>query len=616
MVQNADQPGSDPSNPPCSPNQLTPHREQALLNEILELQNLVAQLQQQNQDLQATETALHERETQFQVLVENSQDLIYTHSTRGIIEYIAPSVSNVLGYDAAHFLGQSFTDFLHPEDTDRLIQIFQQMHLSGEPKLGIIMRLKHRDGRYRWLSSNLTPIIEEDGQINSYQGLARNVTERFKFEEERRKIQDHVRSTHAFLKNILNHLPDPIFVQDNQGKFVLSNEAMCELVNLPPHRVIGTFSHDILPIDVAKEFYLSTKTALETGQPQTTEVFYPHPDGTTRFVSAKRSIYTDANNYKFIIGSIRDLTDHRATEDRLKAIQLQLIRNEKMSALGMMIAGIAHEIKNPLHFIGGNLFPLEQSFTALFRYLETYDQSVTEPSADLKAVIESGEIEFLKEDLPKLIKSMNLGVERMQEIVQSLQIFARNDTDCRQIANLHEGLDSTLLILKPRLKACGERPQIEIMRDYGDLPSLECYPGQLNQVFMNLLGNAIDALEEANTQIHQRQDAETWQPTISIATQVHNGETIQILVQDNGNGLSFENQARLFKQAFTTKPIGKGTGMGMTISNQIITERHQGHIVFSSTPHIGTTFSIMLPIHLDEADNNDNNPSTDINQLR
>jgi two-component system, NtrC family, sensor kinase len=575
---------------------LTPDREQALLGEILELQTIIAQLQTQSQDFQVTAAALHERENQFQVLVESSQDLIYVQSMTGQIEYITPSVTHILGASASAYLGRSLLDVLHAEDTVRVLEVFEQIQRSGEPTLSLTMRLRHQAGHYLWFSTNLTPLIDEDGAITRVQGVARNVTERFEFEAERRKVQDHVRSTHAFLKNILNHLPDPIFVQDNQGKFVLGNEALCNLLNLPNHQIVGAFNHDVLPPAVIHQERQANQRLLETGQSQTHEIAYPHPDGTTRLLAIKRSVYSDPNGYQFIIGSINDLTEHRDAEEQLKQAQLNLIRNEKMSALGLMIAGVAHEIKNPLNFIGGNLFPLEQSLNSLFRFIDLYDASVTVPSEALQAVQESGELEFLAEDLPKLLSSMNMGVERMQAIVQSLQTFARNDADDRQLMDLHEGIDSTLLLLKPRTRGCGELSEIQIVRDYGELPRLDCYPGQLNQVFMNLLSNAIDALEEMHGQVHQRHDAADWQPTLTITTRQLNSNYIQVRFSDNGIGLSLENQARLFKQSFTTKAIGKGTGLGMTISEQIITERHAGKILLCSLPNEGTTFSLMLPV--------------------
>ncbi len=284
----------------------------------------------------------------------------------------------------------------------------------------------------------------------------------------------------------------------------------------------------------------------------------------------------------------------------LRQTQAQLVQTEKMSSLGQLVAGIAHEINNPVNFIHGNLEHANHYTQDLLELLQLFLKKFpTDP--EIEAYIEDIDLEFLTEDLPKLISSMQIGVDRIQKIIISLRHFSRLDEAEKKPVDVHEGIDSTLTILKHRLKAKPEYPAIKITKNYGKLPLLECYAGQLNQVFMNILSNAIDALEEAvEAGKWSRDVAESdTSPYINIITEMTDDEAIQIHIQDNATGILPEVQARLFDPFFTSKPIGKGTGLGLAISYQIVVERHGGSLTCQSQPNVGTEFTIKIPLHPD-----------------
>ena len=278
----------------------------------------------------------------------------------------------------------------------------------------------------------------------------------------------------------------------------------------------------------------------------------------------------------------------------LQQAQLQLVQSEKMAALGNLVAGVGHEINNPLGFICGNINVAQKNLQDLLNALDLYQQKYPSPDAELTEELEALDLDFIVEDFPKLIASMQLGVERIRQISISLRTFSRKDTETQTAYNLHEGLDSTLLILKYRLKANEHRPAIEIIKDYGDLPEIQCYPGQINQVFMNLFANAIDALEESRSGFSLQEIVDNPQQ-IHIKTEANVKEVI-VRISDNGKGMSQEVLARLFEQGFTTKGVGKGTGLGMAISRQIVEEKHGGAIACLSELGNGTEFIISLPL--------------------
>ncbi|PSB17309.1 hypothetical protein C7B76_10145 [filamentous cyanobacterium CCP2] len=283
------------------------------------------------------------------------------------------------------------------------------------------------------------------------------------------------------------------------------------------------------------------------------------------------------------------------TLENLQKAQTQLIQNEKMSSLGQLVAGIAHEINNPVNFIYGNLSHVTAYAEDLLALVQLYQQYCPDPSLEVQTKIAEIDLEFLGEDLPKTLTSMRMGADRIRQIVLSLRTFSRLDQAEVKLVNLHEGLDSTVLILQHRLKQKPDSPAIQLIKEYGDLPLVECYAGQLNQVFMNLISNAIDALEEWNMG-RSSQQLQAEPATIRIQTKQLNQNWIAIHIIDNGPGIAEATRRHLFDPFFTTKPVGKGTGLGLSISYQIITEKHSGRLRCISAPGMGAEFVIEIPL--------------------
>ncbi|MBK1988243.1 HAMP domain-containing protein [Sphaerospermopsis aphanizomenoides BCCUSP55] len=311
-----------------------------------------------------------------------------------------------------------------------------------------------------------------------------------------------------------------------------------------------------------------------------------------------------------------EITDRRETEIKLKKsqaqltlkaqelekilqelqeTQTQLIQTEKMSSLGQLVAGVAHEINNPVNFIHGNITPLKEYLQNFLSLIKLYQVYYPQPVIEIQAYIEDIDFEFILEDTNKLFNYLEVGTKRIREIVLSLRNFSRLDEADMKEVNIHEGIDNTLLILQHRIKEKPKQSEIEVIKDYGDLPLIECHPGQLNQVFMNIISNAIDALEEHR--YHDiLADTTTENQKIVIKTKLINKKYIAIHIKDNGVGIPKEICNRIFDPFFTTKPVGQGTGLGLSISYQIVTATHNGNLQCLTTPGQGTEFIIKLPI--------------------
>lgn len=285
----------------------------------------------------------------------------------------------------------------------------------------------------------------------------------------------------------------------------------------------------------------------------------------------------------------------------LKHTQSQLVQSEKMSALGQMVAGVAHEINNPINFIHGNLNYTEQYTQDLMHLLNLYAKFYPNATPEIKAEIENIDLNFIIEDLPKLLSSMKTGSDRIRGIILSLRNFSRLDEAEKKRVNIHEGIDSTLLILQNKLQSKGEISAIKVFKDYGNLPLVDCYASQLNQVFLNILNNAIEAIEGV---IEKRLvEDSSYSPQIGIRTEFLEPNDIVIRITDNGLGMTENEKRQIFDPFFTTKPVGKGTGLGLAISYQIV-EKHKGLLKCTSALGQGTEFWIQLPIYKqDDSDN-------------
>ncbi|MBD2126838.1 PAS domain S-box protein [Microcoleus sp. FACHB-1] len=456
-------------------------------------------------------------------------------------------------------------------------------------------------------------------------------------EEEHKREATVWAQNEAKWRSLIQTSSNLITILEANGTIKYASPAIRGVLGYKPKELMGqnlfelVHADDLVNIEQNFQYFLQNPTT-----DLSLEFRFRHQDGSWRYIESTYSNLLMDSPVTRIVVNFRDVTERKRAEEaikqseaqlREKATQLehtlhelqetqtQLIQTEKMSSLGLLVAGIAHEINNPVSFIYGNIPHATQYTQDLLHLIDLYRQEYPQPAPIIQAEEQSIDLDFLSEDLPKLMNSMQMGAERIRQIVLSLRNFSRLDKAAREPVDLHQGIDNTLLLLQHRVKAKAGRPKIEIVKEYGELPLVECYAGQMNQVFMNILGNAIDALEELNDERWQvesykfegtqkskveslNNNVQPTTPCIRIDTQLKDDNTVLIRIADNGPGMTAQVQQQIFDPFFTTKSVGQGTGLGLSISYQIIVDKHGGQLKCVSTPGEGTEFWIELPVML------------------
>ncbi|OYE02651.1 transcriptional regulator [Nostoc sp. 'Peltigera membranacea cyanobiont' 232] len=790
------------------------------------------------------QAALIESDAKFRTIIENANNVIFALTLEGIFSYVSPNWTQIFGHEVAEVEGKSFVPFIHPDDVHICVDYFQKIATTTQKQDAIEYRIKHKDGTWRWHTSNSSAIRDVNGNILNFVGICHDITDRKQAEEglaERARLANfraevdaaltqsdslqnmmrrctdalvehldaafariwtlnektnvlelqvssgiytHINGPHRYVpvgqfkigliaeegkphqtnsvqtdpcvgnkewaqqEGMVAFAGYPLIVEDEtvgviamfcrqmvtestfkalefaaqeiaigikrkQAEVALRESAQREALlnrlsnqiraSLDLNYIVETAVQEIrnlFQIDRCAFFWyrqeaevpywervyeakssflpcllndreatnaeielIAAKTLnreiirindLETVGDGTTQLFL-QDFGFTAFMSLP--VHTQSGEIgAFSCGScsgFRPWLDNEVellqavtvqiaiaidqaklyTQSRITAqtaqdkaqqleaallelqqTQAQLIQTEKMSSLGQLVAGIAHEINNPVNFIYGNISHARQYTKDLLHLVELYQQSYCPATPKIHEQIDTIDLDFLKQDLPKILDSMNMGAERIRQIVLSLRNFSRLDEDGTKAVDIHEGIDSTLLLLQNRLKSKPGHPEIQVIRDYGNLPPVVCHAGEMNQVFMNLLANAIDVLEESFVTSHtlwegvrvaSRSEApmslvnnskQMTSPQIRIRTFIQEDRVI-ISFADNGLGMTEEVRKRLFDPFFTTKAVGKGTGMGLSISYQIVVKKHGGKIQCISAPGEGAEFVIMIPLH-------------------
>jgi PAS domain S-box-containing protein len=603
-------------------------------------------------DRKRTEEALQQSKERWQLVVKAINAGIWDRNLKTGEVFHSPRWKEMLGYkdDEIENTTEEWNSRLHPDDAD-YVMATTQAHLNKKtPYYSTEYRLLCKDGSYKWILSRGLALWDEQGNPVRFVGSHEDITER-------KIAEQKLRDTTFLYQQILDAIPDFVLCKGSQSRIIYANKAFRDYYGMTLEQLYGIIDAPFVKPDYTQQYVKDDAYVFNTGQMLTVEEAVVRYDGQERLFSTVKSAIFDAQGQVIqTVGVSRDITERKQAEEalqqskaqfrqkvqeleltlnELKRTQAQLIHAEKMSSLGQMIAGIAHEINNPIGFIYGNLTPARHYCENLLELIELYRQTYPHPTLEIQQLIEKIDLDFLVDDWQKLMNSMQVGAERICEIVHSLRNFSRlNEKELKPV-DIHEGIENTLLILQHRLRAVGDRglrKEIRVIKEYGQLPKVTCYASQLNQVFMNLLSNAIDAIakrccdsatrsdsdsaalaslrasERASAQIasyyaNDAAEKQASQGVITVRTEVVSGKEQQttdfvvIRIADNGSGMSEEVRQKIFDPFFTTKAVGSGTGLGLSISYQIVVEKHGGQLSCISDPGRGTEFIVEIPVN-------------------
>ncbi|MGL5062631.1 MAG: PAS domain-containing protein [Microcoleus sp.] len=566
--------------------------------------------------------AMRQSETRFRSLVANIPGVVYRWQEDFSVTFISDAIFLLSGYQAADFLshpdreGRNFASAIYSEDLPTVKATIQQ-GIETRQCYSLEYRLLAADGTIKWVWDKGSPVFDGDGNVSYLDGVIFDISDRY-------LAQEALRQKTSELEAVFRALPDLYFRVGADGTILDYLSGNSEELYVPTDEFLNKKMSEILPPGLSSQFDRAMQEVIEAKAIITLEYSLPLSRGEQTYEARFLPL-----NYSEVIIIARNITLRKQAESELKdknrqleqtlkqlgKTQAQLIHAEKMSGLGQLVAGIAHEINNPVSFIYGNIIYARDYAHNLLRLSNLYQKHYPIPPAEIGEFADEIELEFIKNDFPQLLISIEMGADRIRQIVLSLRNFSRLEESALKRVDIHEGIDSALLILQHRLKENGRNRNIEIVKEYGKLPLVECYVGQLNQVFMNILSNAIDALAEIRERKLELMDAaENYDfcdlvasynplPYIRIHTEVLDDRWVTISILDNGPGMPESVKSRIFDPFFTTKPVGKGTGLGLSISYQIVVERHGGRLRCISAPGGGTEMAIEIPIRQKTVDN-------------
>ncbi len=569
--------------------------------------------------VEVSDTNLQDSATfQESILLENSSDIPVS-----IVKYVARTQQPLVLSDAAKEKIYQADIYIQNSQPKSILcaPILYQTKLIGivylENNLAVGAFTRDRLELLQLLTAQAAIALENASLYTREQHKSRQLAESL---ESLQQFQVELAQKEQQYRSIFETVADGIsLIELDSGKVVAANPVICKIYGYSQEEFLDLSPPDYILPDYLHLFAEFQKT-ISSRQEFTCQAVIRRKDGTLCDIELKSNFFEyEGKPHALVIN--RDISDRKRAEKalqtsetelrqkaedleailvQLQQTQAQLVQTEKISQLGQLVAGVAHEVNNPVSFISGNLHHATQYAGDLINLVKLYQQTFPEPGQAVLDEIEAIELEYLVEDLPKMIDSMKLGTDRIRDIMQSLRNYSRTDGLDKKSANIHEGIETTLMILSHRLKANSDRPAIKIIKNYGNLPNIECYPGQLNQVFMNLIANAIDALEESNFGKTYKQ-IESNPNAITISTSVDNSigkttnRTVKIRIADNGIGMPKHIKEKLFSPFFTTKAEGKGTGLGLPICHDIVTKKHRGSLECFSSPGMGTEFAIVIP---------------------
>ncbi len=575
--------------------------------EILYLDGVILDITQQKE----TEAELRRTQAFLDSIVQNLPVGVFIKDAQKLrIKYWNKASQEIFGYSKEEVLGKNDYDFLPEDKANKLRakdrQVLQGRKLVDIPEVPIVT--PHQGERI--VHTRKVPLLDESGIPQHLLIICEDITERKRAEEALRESESHYR-------RIVETASEGVWLFDADSKTTFLNSRMAQMLGYKVEEIQGQSlfqfideeSHELAQIYVNRRHH---------GIQERYDFKFRRQDGSSLWaIVSATPIFDPRGQFVGVLRMITDISERKRTEgalleskcklkakntrlkqtlNKLQQTQTQLIQNEKMASLGQMVAGIAHEINNPICFIDGNIVYANQYASDLLHLLELYAKHYPQPVTEIKNEIETIDLDFLIADFPKLLKSMKEGANRIRQIVISLRNFSRLDEAEIKQVHIDEGIDSTLLILQHRLKKGLQHQEIQVEKNYGELPLVECYAGALNQVFFHIINNAIDALESQpqprRITICTEMETEDREKTgVTTSTQ-----SVIIRFADNGPGIRETIQQRIFDPFFTTKPIGAGKGLGLSISHSIIIDKHGGKLTCNSTVGKGTEFAIALPI--------------------